>query len=261
MAAGVRDLYIGFRVATNKHASDRQARLGLEWVTISAGPFWMGSNPTPRHCAVLPSEMPHHHLALPRFAIAQMPVTNTAYGEFVRATGHVPPAHWFAGDVPRGLEDHPVTHVDWHDAQAFCTWAGVRLPTEAEWERAAAGPSCQDGARIYPWGNQQPNATRLNFRRTGKGKTTTPVYHYPRGATPEGIFDLAGNVWEWTSSLYASYPYDAGDGREDEKGEGQRSLRGGSFASPSAAYVRSAMRSLSYATRRREHIGFRVAHS
>ena len=254
MTPGVRDVYIGFRVAMQPGS---KARLDLDWVTVPAGPFWMGSARTTRHNAVLPSEMPQHSVELEEYRLAQTPVTNADYHAFLHATGHPAPSHWFGNQPPPGLAQHPVTHVDWHDAQAFCAWANVRLPTEAEWEHAAAGTDSDP--RIYPWGNQLPNATRLNFRRSGKGATTTRVDHYPRGATPDGIFDLAGNVWEWTSSCYAPYPYTTEDGRENIDATHQRVLRGGSFMSPSAAYVRCAMRSLSFPTRRREHIGFRVA--
>jgi formylglycine-generating enzyme required for sulfatase activity len=255
MATGVRDVYIGFRVAAD--ASD-SPRIPLDLVEIPAGPFWMGSEPSSRHSAVLPSEMPQHQLQLGGFHIGQTPVTNEEYREFVRATGHAAPPHWLTGDVPPGLERHPVTHVDWYDAQAYCEWAGGRLPTEAEWERAAAGPESEAGPRIYPWGDEQPSSTRLNFRREGKGVTTTPVDRHPRGATPDGILDMAGNVWEWTSTRYGPYPYDSSDGREDRTLPGPRVLRGGSFLSPGAAYVRCAMRSLSFESRRREHIGFRI---
>jgi formylglycine-generating enzyme required for sulfatase activity len=259
MAAGVRDLYIGFRVATALPATTRSA-LALDWVTIPAGPFVMGSDPRARQGAVLPSEMPQQHLALDEFCIAQTPVTNADYATFVQATDHPAPSHWFNGSFLLRLAQHPVTHVDWDDAQAFCRWAGVRLPTEAEWEKAARGPSTRVGdERIYPWGNTPPNATRLNYRRTDKRTTTTPVHHYPHGASPYGVLDMAGNVWEWSSSAYAPYPYNAQDGREDLHLRHQRVLRGGSFASPHADYVRCAMRSLSYPSRRREHIGFRVA--
>lgn len=260
IAAGARDVYIGFRVA----ASAASPILPLDWVTIPAGAFLLGSTPTPRHLAeptaVLPSEMPQHPVHVAEFRIAQTPVTNAAYAEFVQATRHPAPAHWFANGVPPSLAQHPVTHVDWHDAQAFCAWAHVRLPTEAEWEKAARGPLSEAGlVRSYPWGNAPPDARRLNYRRTGKRTTTTPVDHYPLGASPYGVLDMAGNVWEWMSSAYAPYPYAAPDGREDLQTGAQRVLRGGSFASPSARYVRCAMRSLSYPTRRREHIGFRVA--
>jgi formylglycine-generating enzyme required for sulfatase activity len=256
MAPGVRDVYIGLRVAANP---DDTPRLRLDLVQIPAGPFWIGSDPASRHCAVLPGEMPQHQLQLGGFRIARTPVTNEEYRAFVRATGHVAPAHWRDADVPYGLECHPVTHVDWRDAQAYCDWAGVRLPTEAEWERAAAGSATDGRTRIYPWGDAPPGTTRLNFRRDGKRAMTTPVDRYPRGATPDGILDMAGNIWEWTSTRYAEYPYDGGDGREERQASGARVLRGGSFLSPGAAYVRCAMRSLSFETRRREHIGFRVA--
>lgn len=259
MAAGVKDVYIGFRVAYTPDNPPKPFP-NIDWVNIPPGPFWLGSTNAMRHSAVLPSEMPQHTVILAAFRIAQTPVTNAEYRAFVTATNYPAPLHWHHHTIPQGLENHPVTHVDWHDAQAFCQWAGVRLPSEAEWERAAAGINSR-GARIYPWGNQPPTAKRINFGSDGKQLTTTPVNRHPRGATPEGILDMAGNVWEWTSTLYAAYPYVATDGREELDTRGQRVLRGGSFLSPTAAYVRCAMRSLSFETRRREHIGFRVAQS
>lgn len=252
MAAGVRDVYIGFRVAALDNLTPA---LAVDWVTIPAGEFVLGSVPQAAASAVLPSEVPPHSVEVAAFRLAQTPVTNAEYAEFVQATGHPAPAHWVDGLMPVQQARHPVTHVDWFDAQAFCRWAGGRLPTEAEWEKAARGA---DPRRIYPWGEAPPDRTRLNYRRSSK-RSTTPVDHYPRGASPYGVLDMAGNVWEWTSSCYAPYPYQATDGREDPHALGQRVLRGGSFASPSAAYVRCAMRSLSYPTRRREHIGFRLA--
>jgi formylglycine-generating enzyme required for sulfatase activity len=262
MAAGVRDVYIGFRVVAGAGACNHASPLDLDWVTIAAGAFWLGSEPGARPSAILPSELPQHQLALAEFCIAQTPVTNAAYADFVQATGHPAPTHWLTCNTPTNLADHPVTHVDWYDAQAFCRWAGVRLPTEAEWEKAARGSALAEGElRIYPWGNAPPDRTRLNYRHSGKRTTTTPVNRYPRGASPYGVLDMAGNVWEWVSSAYGSYPYSATDGREDVTTAQQRVLRGGSFASPGAAYVRCAMRSLSYPTRRREHIGFRVVQS
>ena len=190
MAAGVRDVYIGFRVV----ATDAIPTLPLDWVTIPAGLFVLGSIPQPTHSAVLPSELPQHSVDVAEFCLAQTPVTNQQYAAFVQATGHPAPAHWLAGALPPALARHPVTHVDWYDAQAFCRWAAVRLPTEAEWEKAARGPLPKTGhARIYPWGDAPPDRTRLNYRRTGKRTTTTPVDRYPRGASPYGVLDMAGN--------------------------------------------------------------------
>lgn len=264
LTAGVRDVYLGFRVA---QCYDNPARpdLPFDWVSIPAGVFLLGSQPVSRTqdyaSAVLPSEMPQQCVEVADFQLAQTPVTNADYAHFVQATGHPAPSHWVDGTFTPKLARHPVTHVDWDDAQAFCQWAGVRLPTEAEWEKAARGPLTEEGTpRIYPWGDTPPNHSRLNYARTGRRVTTTPVDAYPQGASAYGVLDMAGNVWEWMNSAYAPYPYMAQDGREDPAPRHQRVLRGGSFASPSAAFVRCAMRSLSYPTRRREHIGFRVAH-
>ena len=133
--------------------------------------------------------------------------------------------------------NHPVTNVSWHDAVAFCRWVGVRLPTEAEWEKAARGA---DG-RIWPWGNQQPTDKLCNFDNTVKD--TTPVGRYLDGAGPFGVLDMAGNVWEWTSSLSKSYKYDAQDGREDPDGERLSAVsRGGSFGGDARRVVRCACR-------------------
>ena len=120
-----------------------------------------------------------------------------------------------------GFADHPAPESTWQGAQAFCAWRGARLPTEAEWEAAARG---QEG-RTYPWGEAPPTPERAVFGR-GRGETD-PVGSHPQGATPEGVFDLAGNEAEWTSSLFAPYPYAASDGREDADAAGERVTRGG----------------------------------
>jgi iron(II)-dependent oxidoreductase len=120
-----------------------------------------------------------------------------------------------------GFARHPVPESTWPGATAFCAWRGARLPTEAEWEAAARGKA----ARTYPWGGAPPTAARAVFAR-GRGETD-PVGSHPTGATPEGVLDLAGNLAEWTSTLYRAYPYDPGDGREDPEAEGERVTRGG----------------------------------
>ena len=120
-----------------------------------------------------------------------------------------------------GFANHPASESTWQGAAAFCAWRGARLPTEAEWEAATRGKE----GRAYPWGAAPPTPERAVFGR-GRGETD-PVGSHPKGATPEGVFDLAGNEAEWTSSLFKPYPYDAADGREEPKAPGERVTRGG----------------------------------
>ena len=126
------------------------------------------------------------------------------------------------GRFPAGKEDHPVVNVSWKDAVAFCRWLSqasgktIRLPTEAEWEKAARG----DDGRIYPWGDEPPTKELCNF--SNNVGDTTPVGQYPAGASLCGALDMAGNVWEWTGSLYGPYPYQVEDGRNSPDGEGRR---------------------------------------
>lgn len=120
-----------------------------------------------------------------------------------------------------GFSDHPAPESTWAGARVYCAWRGARLPSEAEWEAAARGKE----GRTYPWGEAPPTPERAVYGRA-RGNTD-PVGSHPDGATPEGVFDLAGNEAEWTSSLFRPYPYDAEDGREDLEASGERVTRGG----------------------------------
>jgi formylglycine-generating enzyme required for sulfatase activity len=128
---------------------------------------------------------------LAAFSIDVGPVTNAEYAVFVTATGSRPPRHWTGGTPPHDRLDHPVVHVTHHDACAYAGWAGKELPSEAQWEKAARGEKGYE----FPWGNQ-PTPAKCNVRETAVGGTT-PVLLYRSGASPYGVHDLAGNVWEW----------------------------------------------------------------
>lgn len=158
--------------------------------------------------------------------------------------------------VEPGFEKHPVNEVTWYGARAFCVWRGARLPTEAEWEAAARGFE----GRTYPWGDQPPTSDRAVFGR--RSNQTGAVGGRPAGATPDGVHDLAGNVAEWTSTLYRPYPYRADDGREDPNADAERVTRGGDHVFDSQPEkLRGAFRagfSRAIASGHR-HIGFRCA--
>jgi formylglycine-generating enzyme required for sulfatase activity len=216
MHTAARDPYVGFRPVAV------EPRPGFDWVQVSAGEYPIGRDPwSPRIVDV------------DAFELSRTPVTNLQYAEFANETAAAAPPHWPAP------EEHPVTFVDSSEAEAFCAWAGGRLPTEAEWEKAARGT---DG-RTYPWGNEE-DASRAAVGAGLKRGTTSPVGSHAAGQSPYGLLDMAGNVWEWTATEYAG---------------GERVLRGGSYASPGLWWARCAMRSHSRPRRRQSHIGFRVA--
>jgi formylglycine-generating enzyme required for sulfatase activity len=263
---------------TRPSRSTPTPHFAFDWVTIPAGTFLMGSDKAKDKDAYS-SELPQHKVYLPTYRIARVPVTVAQFTAFVQATGYqtkaekdgwayswtgekwepVQGAYWAAPRGPashvRDKADHPVTCVSWRDATAFCVWAAkvqrnvIRLPTEAEWEKAARGT---DG-RVWPWGNEPPDDRRCNFNMNVRD--TTSVKHYPAGA--HGLYDMAGNVWEWTSSLYKDYPYNVDDGREDPAAEGRRVVRGGSFGFD-RYYVRCALRLVFDPVARHFYNGLRV---
>jgi formylglycine-generating enzyme required for sulfatase activity len=250
MLAGARDHYVGFRVA----AGPEPSQVPFEWIDIPGGVVALGRDTTASLGPALGNEIPIHLVELEAIELGLTPVTNAQYAAFVAETGAEAPAGWPQGSPPAGREDHPVAFVDWFDARAFCAWGGGRLPTEAEWEKAARGI---DG-RLYPWGAADEPA-RAHIGAGLKEGTTASVAAHPNGAGPYGLLDLVGNVWEWVSSAYRPYPYDPTDGREDPGGSEERVLRGGSFASRDLSFTRSATRSHSSPRRRQSHIGFRIA--
>jgi formylglycine-generating enzyme required for sulfatase activity len=228
---------------------------------VPAGEFLMGSDPT-QDVDARPEEQPQHRVTLDAFQIARFPVTVAEYAYFVRA-GSAPPEWW---DDGRGGADCPVVGVSWHDAVAYAAWlahvtgARWRLPSEAEWEKAARWDPAAGRARLYPWGDAFDQERCITAGAGGGG--ATPVGHYAeRGdASPCGAHDLAGDVWEWTSSLYEPYPYRADDGRARAEAIGGRVLRGGSWAHL-PRHARAARRNAVRPAGLGADIGFRLAHS
>jgi formylglycine-generating enzyme required for sulfatase activity len=217
----------------------------VEMVEIPAGTFMMGSEDDDADR----DERPTARIFVDTFRIDKVEVTNGHYVRCVAAGQCTVPV---GGDpAERARADQPVTILSWRQAAAYCRWAGKRLPTEAEWEKAARGP---DGRR-YPWGEAfEPD--RANAGHTlGLG----PVGQHPAGASPYGVLDMAGSVWEWTSSLYRPYPYDPSDGREDPDARGARVNRGGSWYYR-AWYVRTTYRATADQSYRRvRDLGARCA--
>lgn len=234
---------------------------GKEMVFIPGGTFIMGSNSGD------PNHQPEHQLQVADFYIDRWPITNAEYKNFVDDTGHaVPDYHVSWCDTegynwdpeqrmyPEGKADHPIVLVTWDDAMAYAAWAGKRLPTEAEWERAARG---LNGQR-FPWGQEFAKGY-CNCKEVGL-RETSPVGDFsPNGDTPEGVVDMVGNVWEWTNSIFRSYPYDANDGRESREATGFRVLRGASWIND--ANVTQGISRLDGDFRFFNNVGFRCATS
>ncbi len=167
----------------------------IDRVAVPAGPFVMGAD---RHGEA--DERPRHTLTLPAFRIDRLEVSNAQYQRCMTAGACTAPRDC----SPRTHRpEQPVVGVSWTQARAYCAWAHGRLPTEREWEKAARGP---DG-RTYPWGEERPDDTRAVFGRSGHSGSPDGVGLRPRGASPYGALDMAGNVWEWTESPYDPYAY------------------------------------------------------
>lgn len=194
---------------------------GMTLLYVPAGEFTMGNDDGS-------DAEPANIVYLDAFWIDQTEVTNKQYAFCVTSGACIQPLNMkspmrssYYGDYQ--FQNYPVVYVDWYMAKAYCEWTGRRLPTEAEWEKAARGT---DG-RIYPWGNSPPNDTLLNYN--SPNRDTTQVGKYPNGRSPYDAYDMAGNVWEWVSSLHLPYPYDKADERENLAVYGDRVLRGGAW--------------------------------
>ena len=217
-------------------------------VKIPAGTFTFGNNNGED------DEAPTQQMELPEFEIDMFEVTNADFRQFVEATGYVTEDEARGSSGWRGFAEgkdrHPVVKVSWNDAVAFCEWAGKRLPTEAEWEKAARGT---DG-RIYPWGNDW-DPTKLNGKDSGL-RGTAVVGSFGAGASPYGVQDMAGNVWEWVVDWYKAYP---GATYQDAfYGERFRVLRGGGWFE-TQDNTRVTNRSANVPEAANDDIGFRCA--
>ena len=217
---------------------------GMVWVP--AGEFLMGSDDGRTH------ERPRHPVWLDGYWIYTAPVTVAQYSRFCQTAGRTMP------EAPRWgwKDDHPVVNVSWEDARAYCEWAGMALPTEAQWEKAARGV---DG-RAYPWGDAWDPAKCANSAESARSGTVA-VGSYPEGASPYGCLDMAGNVWEWCADWYgADYYRDAPvQNPTGPPSGGSRVVRGGSWYDGDADYFRCAYRYSYHPGLRDRNSGFRAA--
>ncbi|MFD7319614.1 ergothioneine biosynthesis protein EgtB [Streptomyces sp. NPDC059875] len=255
-------------------------------VLVPGGPFTMGTSDEPW---ALDNERPAHTRMVPAFFIDTVPVTNGAYMAFVADGGYTDERWWQAEgwaqirqhDIGAPLfwrrdggqwmrrrfgvtepvpEDEPVVHVSWYEADAYARWAGRRLPTEAEWEKAARNDPASGRSRRYPWGDTDPEPVHANLGQ--RHLRPAPAGSYPEGASPLGVRQLIGDVWEWTSSDFLPYPgFTAFPYKEYSEvffGPAHKVLRGGSFAVDQVA-CRGTFRNWDLPVRRQIFSGFRTA--
>ena len=250
-------------LSTSAASPDRHIheKTGIELLRIPAGPFLYGSAESDEMAS--DDEKPQQTVEQPEYWIGRAPVTNAQFARFVRATRYRTLAErngyswgWIGEERdrrirsadwrhPRGPEttingksNHPVVQISWYDAKAFCDWAGLALPTEEQWEKAARGTD----ARIWPWGNEPPTAEYCNFNNNVGN--TTPVGQYsPKGDSPYGCVDIAGNVWEWVGSWYLE--------------DARLAWRGGAWKEVDQ-YTRAACRYINQTHYRHDDVGFRA---
>jgi len=256
-------------------------------VHVPGGPFTMGTSTEPW---ALDNERPAHEVHVPSFYLDTTPVTNAAYAEFIADGGYDDQRLWTSdgwahrqragltaplfwrwngawvrasfGAAKPIIGNEPVLHVCWYEADAYARWAGRRLPTEAEWEKAARWDPASGRSRRYPWGDEEPTQARANLGQ--RHLRPAPAGAYPEGAAPSGARQLIGDVWEWTSSDFLPYPgfvpWPYKEYSEVFFGPEYKVLRGGAFGvSPVAS--RGTFRNWDYPIRRQIFAGFRTARS
>ena len=256
---------------------------GPEMVPVAGGPFLLGAG---AGGFAYDNERPQRELSLPPFEIDRTAVTNRAYREFVEAGGYrrrelwsdegwdwrreagaERPLYWTDDGRERSFEriapladDLPVMHVSWYEADAYARWAGKRLPSEAEWEKAASWDQAAGAKRRYPWGDDPPSRARSNLDQLAFGPA--PAAAHPTGASPYGVLGMIGDAWEWTASDFVPYPgFRAFPYREYSEvffGRGYKVLRGGSWATRPRV-VRNTFRNWDLPVRRQLYAGFRCA--
>ncbi|WP_435245419.1 ergothioneine biosynthesis protein EgtB [Streptomyces sp. NRRL F-5630] len=255
-------------------------------VLVPAGEFTMGTSTEPW---ALDNERPAHRRDIPSFWLDTTPVTCGRYTEFLADGGYEEPRWWHPagwrlvreqglraplfwrregrtwlrrrfGHVEPVRDEEPVVHVSWYEADAYARWAGRRLPTEAEWEKAARHDPATGRARRFPWGDEPPRPPHANLGQ--RHLRPAPAGSYPEGASPYGVRQLIGDVWEWTASDFLPYPgfvtYPYKEYSEVFFGPEYKVLRGGSFGADEVA-VRGTFRNWDYPVRRQIFAGFRTA--
>jgi ergothioneine biosynthesis protein EgtB len=257
---------------------------------VEGGLFWLGFGNTDKAVFAWDNEKPAHQVFTKDFAIDKALVSNGDYLEFMRDGGYEnfrwwfsegweavnreqwrAPLYWelhdgewmirdFSGLAPaESRKDEPVSHVSFFEASAFAKWAGKRLPTEAEWERAACYDARRKTSNPFPWGNAEPDSRKANLFENGYW-SVTPIGAFPEGANSYGCQQMIGDVWEWTTSDYVPYPgfKSEFDEYNDKWFVNQKVLRGGSFATPQL-HIRSTYRNFFHAHERWMISGFRCA--
>jgi len=270
-ALDVADVVREWTPAGKKLAAERaQSPSHDEMVLIPAGQFLMGSDKKVDRNAYL-AELPQRKIYLDAYEIDKFEVTTVQFLKFVLAKDLPPLIDWQydGGNFQETMVNHPVMHVSWDDADAYCRWAGKRLPTEAEWEKAARG----DDGRIYPWGNQMAGLSRSNYGRTGLSGPVRDrperlllyppiisVDKYDNGVSPYGLFQMSGNVAEWVADWYDPKYYASAPDRNPKGPENgtQRSFRGGGWID-STPSVRAAQRNGTDPSTKMNWMGFRCA--